>query len=170
MVYLNKTTKVIVPITIIGCLIIIIYNFSPLMGLEQKQEITISHIQSSDTSSEKSSSEKKSKAPSKKASSKKSSSKSSKKESSKKSSSKSSSEQPSSSYIDDSNIKLDINNATIEQLIEINGINQKLAENIVEFRNKIGEFFKVTELLNVKDMTYEILTEIQDNLYINEKE
>lgn len=159
---MDKLTKIIIPIIIIGCLIIIIYNFSPLMGLEEHQEIAISNIDKSKNSSENSSSEKSSKSYSKKSSSKKSSSK--------KSISKSPSEISSNSEIDDINIFLDINTATIEQLSEINGINQKLAENIIDFRNKIGEFFEITELLNVKDITYEILDEIKDNIYIKEKE
>jgi competence protein ComEA len=46
--------------------------------------------------------------------------------------------------------KLDINKALINQFLELPGVGEKTAQNIVEYRNKIGRFNKIDELLNVK--------------------
>jgi len=50
-------------------------------------------------------------------------------------------------------IILNINKANIFQLQQINGMNQELAANVVDYRNKKGLFKKLDDLLKVKRMT-----------------
>ncbi len=46
--------------------------------------------------------------------------------------------------------KIDLNRATVSQLISLPGVGPALAERIVEYREKNGRFQKVEELLNVR--------------------
>lgn len=46
--------------------------------------------------------------------------------------------------------KVNINKATIEELMQIKGIGQKYAKRIVEFREKNGPFKNVEDIINVK--------------------
>jgi competence protein ComEA len=46
--------------------------------------------------------------------------------------------------------KVNINKATIEELVQIKGIGQKYAERIVDFRDKNGPFKKIEDIMNVK--------------------
>jgi len=46
--------------------------------------------------------------------------------------------------------KVNINKATVEQLMEIKGIGQSYAERIVEYREKNGPFEKIEDIMNVK--------------------
>jgi len=45
--------------------------------------------------------------------------------------------------------KINLNKATVEELIQLKGIGQKYAERIVEFREKNGPFKKTEDLMNV---------------------
>jgi len=58
--------------------------------------------------------------------------------------------------------KIDINKATVEQLMEIKGIGQKYAERIVEYRTKNGPFKKVEDLQQVKGIGSKTLESIKD--------
>ena len=46
--------------------------------------------------------------------------------------------------------KVNINKATVEELVQIKGIGQKYAERIVAFRDKNGPFKKIGDIMNVK--------------------
>lgn len=46
--------------------------------------------------------------------------------------------------------KVNINKATIEELMQIKGIGQKYAERIVDFREKNGPFKNIEDIINVK--------------------
>jgi competence protein ComEA len=46
--------------------------------------------------------------------------------------------------------KVDLNTATAEQLTELPGVGPKLAERIVEYRQKNGGFHEPRELMNVR--------------------
>ena len=48
--------------------------------------------------------------------------------------------------------KINLNTATAEQLSEVPGVGPKLAQRIVEHRQKEGSFRSVQELMNVKDI------------------
>ena len=46
--------------------------------------------------------------------------------------------------------KVNINKATIEELMQIKGIGQKYAERIIDFRNKNGPFKTIEDIIHVK--------------------
>ena len=46
--------------------------------------------------------------------------------------------------------KVNINKATIEELMQIKGIGQKYAERIIGYREKNGPFKKIEDIINVK--------------------
>ena len=46
--------------------------------------------------------------------------------------------------------KVNINKATIEELVQLKGIGQKYAKRIVDFRDKNGPFKNIEDIMNVK--------------------
>lgn len=56
---------------------------------------------------------------------------------------------------------LNINTATVEQLQQLPGIGEKIAERIVKYREKNGPFSKVEDLLNVKGIGEKKLEKIK---------
>lgn len=63
--------------------------------------------------------------------------------------------------------KININTATIEQLMELKGIGEKTAEKIIEYR-KQHQFKSVDELVNVKGVGEKTLAKIRDQLTVEE--
>ncbi|MBN1958131.1 MAG: helix-hairpin-helix domain-containing protein [Desulfuromonadales bacterium] len=63
--------------------------------------------------------------------------------------------------------KINLNTATIEQLMELKGIGEKTAEKIIEYR-KQHQFKSVDELVNVKGVGEKTLTKIRDQLTVEE--
>lgn len=62
---------------------------------------------------------------------------------------------------------LDINYASAEELMLINGIGEKLAGNIIAYRNEHGFFYSTEELLNVKGVGKSKLEEISGFVYVD---
>jgi competence protein ComEA len=60
--------------------------------------------------------------------------------------------------------KININTASVEQLELLNGIGVKTATAIVEYREKIGSFSDVNELLAVKGIGEKKLAKIVDDI------
>jgi len=50
-------------------------------------------------------------------------------------------------------VKINLNKATVAELVQLKGIGQKYAERIVEFREKNGPFTKTEDLMNVKGIS-----------------
>ena len=50
-------------------------------------------------------------------------------------------------------VKVNLNKATVAELVQLKGIGQKYAERIVEFREKNGPFTKTEDLMNVKGIS-----------------
>lgn len=46
--------------------------------------------------------------------------------------------------------KVNLNTATLEQLQTLPGVGPAIAKSIVEYRNKVGKFTKIEDILNVK--------------------
>lgn len=46
--------------------------------------------------------------------------------------------------------KVNLNTATLEQLQTLPGVGPATAKSIVEYRNKVGKFTKIEDILNVK--------------------
>ena len=75
------------------------------------------------------------------------------------------SERTNSNY-QDSDLKININNSTIEELILLPGIGEKTAENIVTFRNKNGKFQKIADLIKVPGIGNKKLDKIKKHIII----
>ncbi|KAA3599236.1 MAG: helix-hairpin-helix domain-containing protein [Calditrichaeota bacterium] len=65
--------------------------------------------------------------------------------------------------------KLDLNSATIEDLIKLHGIGPKTATKIIELRNQKGSFGSVEELIEVKGIGKKKLAKIKDFVVVNPK-
>ena len=65
-------------------------------------------------------------------------------------------------------IPFDLNTATEEQLISLPGIGEELAGRIIAYRDEVGAFVSVDELLNVKGIGEKKLADIRPYLYVNE--
>ena len=62
--------------------------------------------------------------------------------------------------------KINLNKATVEELIQLKGIGQKYAERIVEFREKNGPFEKTEDLMNVPGIGHKILDKNKDRIVV----
>jgi len=64
--------------------------------------------------------------------------------------------------------KIDINQATAEELEKLPGIGPKIAKNIIEYREKNGPFKSIEELLKVKGVGPKKLEQLKKYLKIKE--
>ena len=62
--------------------------------------------------------------------------------------------------------KLNLNAATVEELVKVPGLNKGLAQKIVELREKNGEFIDMEELLDIKGIDNRLLRQLKQHLYI----
>ncbi len=60
--------------------------------------------------------------------------------------------------------KINLNTATVEQLQALPGVGPATAKSIVEYRNKVGKFNKIEEVLNVKGIGEKKFQRIKDRL------
>ena len=65
--------------------------------------------------------------------------------------------------------KIDINNADIEDLIVLPNVGPVLAERIIEYRRKNGNFQSIEALLKVRGIGEKKLAYIRNYIYINNK-
>jgi len=66
--------------------------------------------------------------------------------------------------------KININTASVAQLIELKGIGEKTALKIIEYREEKGEFKSVDALVDVKGIGSKTLDKIRDQLTVNKEE
>ena len=66
----------------------------------------------------------------------------------------------------DDSTKLDINKATLKELVQLKGIGKKFAERIIEYREKNGKFEKIEDLMKVKGIGQKKFDAIKDLIYI----
>lgn len=64
---------------------------------------------------------------------------------------------------------LDINTATADELVQIDGIGTVTAEKIIDYRNKYGYFYDYTELLNIDGIGEKKLVNLMEYIYISEE-
>lgn len=62
--------------------------------------------------------------------------------------------------------KIDINSATVEEFQQLPGIGPSKAKNIIEYRQKVGRFAEINELLEVTGIGEKTLNRIRDKLTI----
>jgi competence protein ComEA len=62
------------------------------------------------------------------------------------------------------NAKININTATIEELMSLKGIGEKKAESIVEHREKFGSFTTIEDLKGVNGVGDKIFSIIKDQI------
>ena len=68
---------------------------------------------------------------------------------------------PTTAYHNENLGRININTATIEELTSIPGIGKVTAQRIVEYRQKYGKFYSVTDLLKVKGIGKSTLENIR---------
>lgn len=62
--------------------------------------------------------------------------------------------------------KININSATVEDLAKVPGLNQELAEKIVEVREENGEFVDLDELLDIEGIDIKLLRQLKKHLKV----
>jgi competence protein ComEA len=62
--------------------------------------------------------------------------------------------------------KINLNKATVEELIQLKGIGQKYAERIIQFREKNGPFKKTEDLMNVPGIGPKIWEKNKDRIVV----
>ena len=62
--------------------------------------------------------------------------------------------------------KININQATVEELTQLKGIGETLAERIVKYREENGPFKSVDELMHVKGIGPKTFEAIKDNIAV----
>ena len=66
-----------------------------------------------------------------------------------------------------SDSKVNINTASVEELITLPGIGKAYAERIVDYREKNGPFKRVEDLLNVRGIGEKTFEKIRDRLTVS---
>ena len=64
--------------------------------------------------------------------------------------------------------QLDINKAGVEQLIDLPGIGEAIAERIVDFRKKNGPFRRVEDLLKIKGIGEKSLEKLRPHVRVGQ--
>ena len=62
--------------------------------------------------------------------------------------------------------KININTATMNELIKLNGIGESKAKLIIEYRTKNGKFKDIKEIMNIKGISETIFSKIKENMTI----
>lgn len=66
----------------------------------------------------------------------------------------------------DAPLHLDINKATYEELCRLSGIGDKLAQEIIAYRDENGGFNNIEEIMNVYGIGENIFDSIKDNIFV----
>ena len=74
---------------------------------------------------------------------------------------------PNDSYTNSASFSLDLNQATIDDLLRLPGMDRQLAENIIAYREKFGSFVLVGEVRRIEGMTDQIYNLIKEYLTVS---
>ena len=66
--------------------------------------------------------------------------------------------------------KIDINKATVKELVKLKGIGKKYAEQIIEYREKNGKFEKIEDIMKVKGIGQKKFDSIKDLISVETEE
>lgn len=64
---------------------------------------------------------------------------------------------------------ININSATVEQLMQLDGIGKAKAEAIIKYRQEVGKFSSLEEFSNVKGIGESLLQRNKDRIRIDDK-
>ena len=62
--------------------------------------------------------------------------------------------------------KININTASLEDLLKISGIGESKAKNIIEYRETNGQFKNIEEIKNINGIGDSLFNKIKDNITI----
>jgi len=62
--------------------------------------------------------------------------------------------------------KVDLNKATIEELVQLKVIGKKYAERIIEYREQNGKFTKTEDIMNVKGIGQKKFEAIKEYIFV----
>ena len=62
--------------------------------------------------------------------------------------------------------KININEATANELMMIDGIGESKAENIINYRNEKGMFYKIDDIKNVNGISDALFEKIKDKITV----
>ncbi len=72
-----------------------------------------------------------------------------------------------SNQIKTESLKIDLNTATVQDLLAVPGMDEQLAEEIILYRQKFGSYVLLRELKRIPGMTNEIYRQIKDYLTVS---
>jgi len=62
--------------------------------------------------------------------------------------------------------RIDLNSATVEQLLTLPGVGQSKAQAIIKYREEVGPFLEVAQLTQVKGIGEKMLSKIKDYVQV----
>ncbi len=65
--------------------------------------------------------------------------------------------------------KVNINKATVAEFVELKGIGEKTATNIIEYREIHGQFKTTTDIINVKGIGEKTFAKMADQITVGEE-
>jgi competence protein ComEA len=69
-------------------------------------------------------------------------------------------------FAEDHDGKLNLNAVTVEQLANVPGVSQELAQKIIDASSENGEFVDMDELLDIEGIDNSLLRQLKQHLYI----